>query len=248
MSIKIKEYKAPNLKMQRFVVDSCLDERLNSFGGIHELINKSNFILGLGKPGSGKSSLCTGLLGTGVKAGGLKKVFHRVYVFIPPSSRNSMKDDFWNKSIPPNQIYDDLTLESLEEVYDICKSNAEEDMNSLIVLDDVQKNLKQKEVQKLFLNIVNNRRHSRVSIFLLAQNYFSIPKMVRSGLTDLFVFKASKKEMEQIFDECYESHKDKFLDILEHCFKKPHDFLYINTNSQRIFSNWDEIIISNEDI
>jgi hypothetical protein len=50
--------------------------------------------------------------------------------------------------------------------------------------------------------------------------------------------------MENIFDEIVEMHKNKFIEILNLVFKKSHDFMYVNTNSQRIFSNWDELILS----
>lgn len=244
--ITIKKNEAPQLKLPKFSVDGILDERLNDWD-IQGLMNKSNFTLFLGKSGSGKTSLMTGLLGTSIKKGGFKKVFHQIFVFMPSSSRSSMKDGFFDKYLPQEQLYDSLTIENLAEAYEIAKENAEMGYRTLFIFDDVQKNIKG-ECEKLFLEIVNNRRHRRINLFLCCQNYFSIPKQVRSGLTDLFVFKASKKELEQIFEEQVETHKDKFMEILEHCFNKPHDFLYINTESQRMFSNWDEIIISNNDV
>jgi hypothetical protein len=108
----------------------------------------------------------------------------------------------------------------------------------------VQSYFKQKEIQKLLLEIINNRRHIKTSIWLLCQNYFTIPKMVRSGITQLFVFNSvSKKELESIFEEQIEIYKDLFLKVINLCFKNPHDFLYINKESNRLFNNWDEIII-----
>ena len=165
---------------------------------------------------------------------------------MPASSRSSLKDSFFDKHLPPEQLYDELNYENLEEAYEIAKENSFEGCRTLIILDDVQKDLKG-ECEKLFLSMVNNRRHARLSMWLCAQNYFSIPKQCRSGLTDLFIFKASKKEMEQIFIETVETHKDKFLEILGKCYKEPHSFLYINPNSQRIFSSWDELIILSDD-
>jgi hypothetical protein len=140
-----------------------------------------------------------------------------------------------------------LNVENLQEAYDVAKEKASEGYRTLFIFDDVQKNLKG-ECEKLFLSIVNNRRHAKLNLMLCCQNYFSIPRQVRAGLTDLFVFKCSKNEMSQIFEEQFESHKEKFIDVLEHCFKKSHDFMYINTNSQRIFSNWNELILSNDNV
>ena len=68
--------------------------------------------------------------------------------------------------------------------------------------------------------------------------------MVRSGLTSLFIFKCSKKEMEMIHEEqieLLESHE--FLDLVKtYCFKKEHDFLYLNREINRLFCNWNEMV------
>jgi DNA replication protein DnaC len=238
--ITIQKNKTPVLKLPKFSVDNELDKKLNEYE-ITKMMNKSNFTLFLGRAGSGKTSLMTSFLKT-------KDLFHKVYfqifLFMPSSSRTSLKDGFFDKSLPEEQIFDNVEYDDLEEVYLTCQMNAEENRNSLIIFDDVQKYFKEKEIQKLLLHMINNRRHARISIWLCCQNYFTIPKMVRSGLTDLFVFKSSKKEMESIFEEQVELYKDKFLDVLQLCYKNPHDFLYINVSTNRLFNNWNEMLIS----
>jgi hypothetical protein len=67
--------------------------------------------------------------------------------------------------------------------------------------------------------------------------------MIRQGLTDLFVFKINKTEMENIFIEHVEQYKEDFMNIMKNVYNEPHNFLYLNTNSQRLFKNWDEIIL-----
>jgi len=91
--------------------------------------------------------------------------------------------------------------------------------------------------------MVNNRRHLGLSLWFANQNYFSLPKQVRFGLTDIFLFNVSKKELENINEEQLELPKDVFNDITKLCFKKDHDFMYINSNSGRVFCNWNEIIL-----
>jgi hypothetical protein len=238
MSIEIIKNKKPTLKMPSFSVDTELHNRLNEFE-ITKLMNKSNTTLFLGKAGSGKTSLMTSFLKTPHL---FKKIFHQIFVWMPSTSRSSMKDSFFDKYLPPNQLFNELTLENLQSAYDEAKENKKENYKTLFIFDDVQKDLKG-DCEKLILEIINNRRHIFLNLFFCCQNYGEIPKKVRSGLTDLFVFNASKDEMEKIFEEQFKLHKNKFLDILKHCFLEPHSFLYINTNSQRIFSNWDEISI-----
>ena len=91
--------------------------------------------------------------------------------------------------------------------------------------------------------MVNNRRHSSLSIWLACQTYKSIPLQVRMGLTSLFVFKINKQEMANIFQEQVEINDEAFKEIISIAYKKSHDFIFIDSNTQRIFLNWDEIII-----
>ena len=236
--IRIIENKEPQLRRPKFNVDGKLDSKLDDFE-ITRLMNKSNFTLFLGKAGSGKSSLVISFLNSPPL---FRKVYHTIILFMPPNSRASIQGGFFDKNLPQDQIYDELNLENLQSAYDIAKENANEGFKTLIVFDDTQKYFKG-ECEKLLLHMVNNRRHAHLSLWCVAQTYMSIPRQVRQGFTDLFVFKINKREMENIFEEQIEQLKDKFIDILKFVFREPHDFMYINTESQRIFSNWDELVI-----
>jgi len=236
--IRIIENKEPQLRRPKFNVDGKLDSKLDDYE-ITSLMNKSNFSLFLGRAGSGKSSLVISFLNTPSL---FRKVYHTIILFMPPNSRASIQGGFFDKNLPQDQIYDELNVENLQAAYDLAKENANEGFKTLVIFDDVQKFFKG-ECEKLLLHMVNNRRHAHLSLWCVAQTYKSIPPQVRQGFTDLFVFKINKKEMENIFEEQIEQLKDKFIDILKFVFKEPHDFMYINTESQRIFSNWDELII-----
>ena len=63
MNINIKQNKKPTLLLPKFNVDGILNKKLNEYS-ISSLMNKSNFTLFLGKPGSGKTSLMTSFLKT----------------------------------------------------------------------------------------------------------------------------------------------------------------------------------------
>jgi GTPase SAR1 family protein len=230
---------APPLKRPTFLVDGKLDDKLDDYE-ITKLMNRSNFTLFLGRAGSGKTSMIISLLNTPEL---FKKVFHNVFLFMGKNSRDSIKGGFFDKKIPPENIFDELTIEYLDEVYNRIKEDADEGYRSLIIMDDVQKQLKDNEIQKQLLHIVNNRRHLKTSIWCANQNYINLPRSVRMGLTDMFVWKVNKREMENIFAEQIEQHKDKFQDVLKLLYQEPHDFFYLNTNTQRMFNNWNEIII-----
>jgi len=240
--IKIQKNETPNLKRPKFSVDGKLDSKLDAYP-LTSLMNKSTFTCYLGRPGSGKTSLLTSFLKTPAM---FHKVFNNIFVFMPPNSRTSMKDNFFEKHIAPDQLYDELTLKNLEDCYEKILKAAEEDETSLLILDDVQKSLKDNTIKKLFLSILNNRRHGKLSVWLCCQNYKSIEPSVRNGLTDIFVFKLNKREMENLYEEHIETHPDKFLEVLKLCFIEDHSFMYLNTGSQRIFSNWDELIFPDD--
>ena len=146
------------------------------------------------------------------------------------------------KNLPEENIFDELSMENLETAYSMAEQNALEGYRTLIILDDVQKSLKG-DNQKFLLHMVNNKRHASLSIWLACQNYKSIPPQIRSVITDMFIFKINKQEMEYIFEEHIEETKKKFEEILKLLFQNEHDFLYINTMNQRLFNNWDELIL-----
>lgn len=240
LGIQIIQNKEPPLKRPVFLVDDELDPRLNKYE-ITKLMNKSNFTLFLGRAGSGKTSMIVSLLNSPAL---FKKVYHTIYLFMGKNSRDSIKGSFFDKQLPPEQIYDELTISNLNDVYEKIKQDAEDGYKSLIIMDDVQKELKQTDIEKQLLHIVNNRRHLKTSIWCANQNYINLPRSIRMGLTDMFVWKVNKREIENIFTEQIEQHKTKFEDVLKILFSNPHDFFYINTNSQRLFNNWNEIIIT----
>ena len=238
MNIEIIKNTAPNLKLPKFNVDGELHKNLNDYP-LTQCLNKSNFTLFLGKAGQGKSSLAIGLLKT---KGLFRGVYHNIYLFCPPNSRSSISNDFWGNNLPEDQVYDELNIENLQNVYNLCQDEATEGFKSLIILDDVQKYLKEPEIQKFLLHIVNNRRHALVSVWVLAQNYFQIPKQVREALTNAFIFKVSKPEFINIFSELIEKPKEIFQQILENiAYKEKHSFMFVDCQTGRIFSNWDEL-------
>ena len=236
--LKLKTNKKPILNIPSFNVDGKLKNNLDNIE-IFKLMNKSHFALFLGKAGSGKSSLVISFLNS---KDAFKKCFHNIFLFCPSNSRSSIKDDFWENNLETEQIYDDLNIDNLIDAYSKIELDSDNNFKSLIILDDVQKNLKG-DCEKLLLHIINNRRHNRICIWICCQNYKTIPLQVRLALTDLFIFKVGKGELENIYEELTEIDKNKFNIITNNAYKVDHSFLYLNCLSQRLFNNWDEIVI-----
>jgi GTPase SAR1 family protein len=236
--LKLKNNKKSHLNIPSFNVDNKLKDKLDNIE-IFKLMNKSHFALFLGKAGSGKSSLVISFLNS---KDAFKKCFHNVFLFCPANSRSSIKDDFWENNLEEEQIYDDLTIDNLIDAYSKIEQDSLQGFKSLIILDDVQKNLKG-DCEKFFLHIINNRRHNRICIWICCQNYKTIPLQVRLTLTDLFIFKVGKQEIENIYEELTEIDKNKLNIITNNAYKNLGDFIYLNCLSQRLFNNWDEIIL-----
>jgi hypothetical protein len=207
-------------------------------------MNRSNFTLFLGKPGSGKSSLLLSFLKTPEL---FKRVYHTVLVFMPENSRDFIKDSFFDKHLPEDQIFDEVNPENLELVFSIANENAKEGFKTLVIFDDVQRYFKEKENEKILLHMINNRRHARLSIWSACQNYKSIPLRIRQGITGMFIFNVNKKEMEFLLEEVLEVDKRQFERI--NLFfgsmrsQNPHSFLFVDTGTQRIFNDWNELVL-----
>ena len=52
--------------------------------------------------------------------------------------------------------------------------------------------------------------------------------------------------MEILFSELVESKREMFQDIMNLTYDQKHNFLFVNIPSQRMFKNWDEILISTD--
>ena len=67
---------------------------------------------------------------------------------------------------------------------------------------------------------------------------------MRKLFDSMFIFKVSKQELENIFEEVVEQKKDLVTDIAKLVFDEKYNFLFVNTDSGRMFKNFDEIIIT----
>lgn len=233
--MKIQKNKAPKLKHCKMNCDSGLHPKLDNYE-LSKFMNCHSTNLFIGKPGSGKTSLVVSLF----KSKDIfNKVFHNIYLFQPSQSRASMSDDIF-ESIPNK--YDELSYENLEEVMNQIKEEDPKYCNC-IIFDDMGAYLKDKSIKKLLKELIYNRRHLRTSVFFLCQTYMSVEPDIRKLFSNLFIFRVSKMELEKIFDELVEESKDAVLPISKLVFREQYNFLFINTDSGRLFKNFDEIIL-----
>jgi len=246
MKLSLKENSKPDLPVCVMNCDNGISDHLNNFE-LTKFMNCHSVNLLIGRPGSGKTSLLYSFFKSGKKNNRVfKKCFHNIYLFQPSHSRGSMKDNIFDEKLREENKYDELTASNLEDVISKIKSS-ESDEKHAIIFDDMGAYLKNKDTKKLFKELVMNRRHYHVSIFFLVQTFFSIEKDLRRLFTNVFVFRVTKNEMSNIFEELVEAKKDYMLDVMKFVYDKPYQWLFLNSDSGRLFKMFDEIIIEDID-
>ena len=228
----------PNLKKVKMLVDKVIDEKILKYPMPADVFSKTSFNIILGKMGSGKTSLITNFVKTI-----FKKAFEHIYVFIPTGSRRSIENDIFGKQLPPDDLYDTLTEEGLDEVIEKLEENSENEENSLLIIDDFQAALKQPDIQMRLQKIVTRMRHMRCSIFILQQNFQKLPKFLRELVTNVITFNIGKSQLNKLFDETVQIDKDKYQALVDLAFKEKNDYIIINVNGNRnIYKGFDRIV------
>jgi hypothetical protein len=62
------------------------------------------------------------------------------------------------------------------------------------------------------------------------------------------MFKPSKMEFENLFNELFETKKELALDIMNLAYNKQHQYLMLNVDTQRMFRGFDEIVVESDDL
>ncbi len=217
-----------------FKCDKCISEKIQP-----PLPSKAAFLCIVGSAGSGKTSFMVNLL---TNPNAYKKVFHSVHVIMPPHSIASLKSNIFKKH---NKVYDELDWGTLDRISETVKEDAEEENNSLLILDDVTTDLKNLEVQKQLSDLIKNRRHYRLTIWLLTQTYNAIPLNVRKTISHLVLFKPrNKKEFANVFEELIFLDKDTADKLQRYVYDIPYQFMLADVDNGVIHKNFDELSIN----
>lgn len=241
--IRIKTNDKPNLPKCNMVCDTKLHKKLDKYE-LTSFLNTHTMTLLIGKPKSGKTSLLHSFF---EHSHLLRYCYTKVYLFQPVQSGASIKDSIFDL-LPRDQVYPELTYESLSEVKARLEEDAADNLNSCIIFDDVTAELKNKATLQLFKQLAFNRRHLRLSMFFLVQTWFSVPKELRRLWSNIFVFKVSKNEMSNIWSEIIEYSDEYIRPVMKMVYNEPYKFMFINTDSQRMFNGWDEMLLDADEV
>jgi len=231
--ISIKENEKPKLKTCTMLCDKKIHPKLDAYD-LTSFLNNHSTTLFCGAPRSGKTSLLYSFF----KSKDIfKHTFDKIFLFQPEQSRASMKDNIFSR-IPDDQKYEELSLDNLMNVEENLSEH-----NNVIIMDDCTAYLKDKTIKKKLKELVFNRRHKHLSIIFLVQTYKSIEPDIRKLFSNLFIFKCSKREMENVWQEHIELPMDYMLPIMKTVYDEPYQYLFINTDTQRLFKCFDEIML-----
>ena len=236
----VENSKPEKIKQCAFLCDKPLHPRLDDFE-LTRYLNKHSTNLFCGRPGSGKTSFLYSLFATKDL---MNKIYDNIFVFQPSQSRSSMSDKIFDK-LDEDKKFDELTFENLNTVLERIK--AEPESNHAIIMDDVGAYLRDDiRVRNLLKEIMMNKRHYHISLYCLTQSWKSAEPTLRKLFDNIFIWKISKKEMVDIFDEVVEGRKDDVGAITKLVYDKPYNFLMINVGTQSMFKNFDSIKFSDE--
>lgn len=206
------------------------------------LMNKYHFTLFCGRSGSGKTSMMVSLITT---KGLFRKRFENIILVMPHSSRQSLKKNIFDKNLDEDNIYDELDEDVLDDIMEKIYENREENEKTLLILDDVATRLKKnKYLETMLMKLVYNKRHLKLCIWCAVQTFSSLPLNCRKNINFAFLYKPSKKEFINLFEELFEMKKEKSMELMK-LYDKPYIYIFMDVYQQKFFKKLDyEIIIS----
>jgi GTPase SAR1 family protein len=220
-------------------------------------------ILLVGPKGSGKSNLILRLLYGNQKPKGAKDTFHKfyrhffdkVYIFSPTWQ---LDPKMARCKIPEEQIFDEpeMYTQIIEEILsgqaeDIEEEGKDETEHILMVFTDLAGRKSVFSNAKGIMNkLAFNLRHYKVSLIIDTQSLRQINPAFRGNLSSIVLFSGitNRLEIQKIYDEYLgEFKKEEQEQLIDHCFAKPYDFLYINFQKhglQKYYHNFNALKIT----
>lgn len=193
-----------------------------------------------GKPGSGKSSTVFAQL---LNRNGLfYKKFERVYIFSP--SLNTMEREI---RLDPQRIFETYDTDALAQIYGEQKNNNPNQEEALIVIDDMLTEV-MADKSAILQKIIFNRRHAYISLIFLTQVFNKVPLKFRKTFSDFILFNTSnRKEIASFFEELTQYNPSEYKVIAKTLWRDTHDFIMINVYKDRIFRNFNRVLITIQD-
>ena len=240
--MQIIELEKPKLKPVKMNVDDIIDPKLEQYPAIKRCFGTSNTTLISGSTGSGKTTWLIQMMKSI-----FKKVYHDIFLIMPENSLNSIadKDNIFRKYLNPENIYHTYDVDTLTEIYEKIDENSREGYYSLLLIDDFGNLLKNKLEAKILQSMFLKNRHMRLSVFVLVQNFYQMPKLIREICNNAILFNTNKSMNEKFFKEMMDIKTDQFNQLMKLC-PTTHDYILVSLKHKKIYHNWNEIVFTDE--
>lgn len=255
--MKIRE--EPNKDMEVGKVKMSCDGKIqnNKKQSVCTPLMETSFLYLISGPsGSGKSNLLVNLLTKSGKSkcGNKMKSYRGMFdniVMVSPSAhtiQNKLLD-----TIPSDQRFDALEPEVFEKVEGLTEDAVEEDIHTLLVLDDVSSELRKKDIEGTLNRMVKNRRHHNLSLIIISHKITDYGTALRNNANLIFIFRPkSKREYDMITTEFMMRPANECKQLIEHIYQNKHDFMLIdqslrNSSKFEFCRNYDRLLLEDED-
>jgi hypothetical protein len=176
------------------------------------------------------------------------KVFHELtpnLLLDLYSELNGFKEEYTqkmeNKKNKKNKKKGDIGFE--DEIIEEDDEEPELKYNCVII-DDQADSLKNNEIQKVLNKMLIKARHICTAFIFTLQSYYYFPKMLRKQITNITIFKPKNSaEWQSLTTELLLMNKDDGLELYDYVFSEPYAHLGLDTVSNRVFKNFNELII-----
>lgn len=197
---------------------------------IEGVFPSSFFLLVIGKPGTGKTTLIEEML---LNDNIFNSRFNHVIVFSPnlfPNLNLELEKNYF-KSFELDVLFN--ILNNFSE-----KSQNSEYKNILIIFDDMIADIKKKQYEPLLLKLFFNRRHiiknGCISILMTTQKFIITPPNIRPCINSLILFQLNSSEYTSLKNDVCSWIDFK---IVTNSLNNSYDFVYINLTNGNLYKN-----------
>jgi hypothetical protein len=185
----------------------------------------------VGCSGSGKTNLLLNLL----TRDGFYKDWYDLIIVISPTSLNLDKsyEELEKETKYKNGkdlLYFEPDVEVLKTILEM-QEETEKEKKVLVILDDFVSYKKFTNSHEL-LRFAIMSRHYNISMMLLSQCYYLVPKSVRLNMSACYYFRGNMQETETMAEMYCPSgmRKKDFIQLIEKATEEPYSFIHINTH------------------
>jgi hypothetical protein len=115
---------------------------------------------------------------------------------------------------------------------------------SVVILDDMADQLKDKHIQRQLNKMLIKARHLCCSFIFTLQTYLYFPKSLRKQITYITMFKSKNiEEFNSIVRELLNYNKDDALLLFNYVFNESYVHLDMDTVENRLYKNFNELLI-----